>query len=95
MTPNNFKKYCQRNKLVKIVPTEYCIDLFFKGNKRIVVRSGIDGLIYSIWKKPKDGATKKLITDLNSLMPDMVDNLIKKYGGSGVLLAEELSKNKW
>lgn len=79
MTALNFKRYCQRNKLLKIVPGEYSIDFIFEKGKRIVAHNGIDGITYSIWKKPKRNATKTLFTQLNSIAPDAMKRLTEKY----------------
>lgn len=90
MTPANFKRYCQRNKLIRVTPTEFCIDFFFENGKRIVARTTYDGIEYNIWKKPKPGASKQLFADLNALIPDIAKHYKERYGGSSVLLAQNI-----
>lgn len=58
MTPEKFENYCKRNKPTKIVSSGHRIVFHFKVRVVIEVINGIDGLIYTKWRKAKKEKVK-------------------------------------
>lgn len=78
MTAKNFEKYCKRNELIKIVPTDFSISFHFTNNRVINANHGIDGIIYTKLKKSKNNAS--LMTSLLEMTSLYYDQYVKKYG---------------
>lgn len=78
MTVQQFLKYCKRNKPTKILPHEYGIDFHFKTMVVINATSGIDGMIYTKWRKCRNGS-KALFADLQEIAPKVMDDMKRKY----------------
>lgn len=92
MTAAKFEKYCKRNKPTKIIPTDDGITFHFKVRVVIQVTNGIDGLIYSKWRKYKKDASKALIADLSEAAPMYFDNLKRKYGQFDAIKLQQLNQ---
>lgn len=80
MTAKNFKIYCKRNKIIKIIPTDYGVSFHFIKNRVIEASCGIDGIIYTKLRKNKVTSTKLLFNQLNEMMPEIINQFSEKYG---------------
>jgi len=90
MTSKEFGVFCKTHKAEILCPTDFGVRVYFSTGEYVSIGSDYDGATFTHQFEECLGGSMGIFNDLNSLMPQIYNKMVEKYGNNIFLLTQEI-----